>query len=236
VPQLTVAGAAVPAAPVPAAPVPATAVMPPLPAAVAPAVSAGLPLVAAPAVPAVPWPPGVVTGSSPPHAARQRPNSNANQETRAFIFAIPTSTRSYPRIGLAHRSRRARENSSKPAAPAGISYSNRASSHALVVNPLRTATPQPATRRHCCPQRRPEVARAATVGRSCCGRTATRRPRSVERGVGRVHAPGLVERVHQAQEQCADRPADAIGSSDRLEHQLERAGLPLEHRRERRFR
>jgi hypothetical protein len=169
VPQVTVAAGApavpVPAVPVPAVPVPAVPVpvpaaaeMPPLPAAEVPAVSAGVPAAAAPAVV---WP-GVAEGSSPPHATRPRPNSTANQETRTFILAIPTSTRSQARLGPSGTpstplAARAWEFVNS-AAPALISYSNRASSHALMVNPLRTATLQPAARSHCCPQRRPEVA------------------------------------------------------------------------------
>jgi hypothetical protein len=93
VPQVTAAagapaapaGAPAVAVPVPATPVPAVTEAPPLPAAgpaVVPAVRAGVPLTAA--APAVPTPFGVV-GSSPPHAARML-NSNANQETRAFIL------------------------------------------------------------------------------------------------------------------------------------------------------
>jgi hypothetical protein len=91
-PQVTVAAgapavpAAVPAVavPVPATPVPATTDVPPLTAAVpvVPAVTVAVPPAAA--APAVTCPLGVV-GSSPPHAARTL-NSNANQETRAFIL------------------------------------------------------------------------------------------------------------------------------------------------------
>jgi hypothetical protein len=97
-----IAAVPVPAAPEVPAAAPVPAVVAPRPAAVAPAVTAPLPLAAAevPAVPvpAVVWPAGV-EGSSPPQAMTQKPNTNANQETRAFILEYPTSTRRCARIG-----------------------------------------------------------------------------------------------------------------------------------------